>query len=48
MTPAGESKSRVTVQHQRLPDAATAASFKQLWRERLVTLKSLLEASSDR
>lgn len=48
LTPIGEGKSRVTVQHEKMPDAATAGHFKQLWRERLVALKSFLETPGAR
>ena len=41
---AGESKSRVAVSHERLPDADTADEMKAWWRERLVALKSELES----
>ena len=40
---AGESKSRVALSHERLPDADTADEMKAWWRERLVALKSELE-----
>jgi hypothetical protein len=36
-------KSRVALEHARLPDAETAAEMKAWWRERLAALKSLLE-----
>ncbi len=39
----GVSKSRVSLSHERLPDAETAAEMKAWWRERLSGLKSLLE-----
>ena len=39
----GAGKSQVSVQHQRLTDAKTAAEMKAFWRERLGALKSLLE-----
>ena len=39
----GTGKSQVSVQHQRLTDAKTAAEMKAFWRERLGALKSLLE-----
>lgn len=41
---AGESKSRVALSHERLPDADTAEEMKAWWRQRLVALKSELEA----
>lgn len=44
VTPVGERKSRLTIQHERLPDAETAERFKRFWRERLSALKPLLEA----
>jgi hypothetical protein len=40
----GESKSRVALSHERLPDADTAEGMKTWWRERLTALKSELEA----
>jgi uncharacterized protein YndB with AHSA1/START domain len=43
-TPIGEARSQVAVQHQRLPDAASAGTMKAHWRERLAALKALLEA----
>jgi hypothetical protein len=39
----GDAKTQVAVQHQRLPDAESAAEMKAYWRERLTALKSLLE-----
>ncbi|MDQ3477339.1 MAG: DUF4287 domain-containing protein [Actinomycetota bacterium] len=48
VTPAGERKSRVTVQHDRLPDAATADQFKRFWRERVAVLRSLLDDPAER
>jgi Domain of unknown function (DUF4287) len=39
----GESKSRVSLSHERLPDAETADEMKAWWRERLARLKSKLE-----
>jgi hypothetical protein len=38
-------KSRVSVQHERLPDADAAAERKAWWRERLTALVATLEAS---
>ena len=46
-TPQGDAKSQVDLQHQRLPDATTAADRKAYWRQRLTALKALLEESSD-
>ena len=40
---AGESKSRVALSHERLPDSDTADEMKSWWRERLIELKSRLE-----
>jgi uncharacterized protein YndB with AHSA1/START domain len=40
----GESKSRVALSHERLPDADTAEGMKAWWRERLTALKERLEA----
>jgi hypothetical protein len=39
----GESKSRVALSHERLPDADSADGMKTWWRERLAALKPLLE-----
>lgn len=39
----GEAKSQVAVEHERLPDAATAERTKAYWQERLAALKRLLE-----
>ena len=39
----GESKSRVALSHERLPDAETAEEMKSWWRERLAALKAQLE-----
>jgi hypothetical protein len=41
--PRGDARSQVAVAHERLPDAETAEEMKQRWRERLSTLKALLE-----
>jgi hypothetical protein len=41
---ANAGKSRVALQHERLPDAETAATMKAFWRERLSGLKALLES----
>jgi hypothetical protein len=43
-TAKGETRSSVAIDHERLPDADTAASMKAFWRERLVELGRLLEA----
>ncbi len=40
---AGEARSRVALEHERLPDAAAAREMKAFWRERLTELKRLLE-----
>jgi hypothetical protein len=40
----GESKSRVALSHERLPDSDTADAMKGFWRERLTGLKAQLEA----
>ena len=42
ITPKGD-KVQVAVSHEQLPDAAVAAEMKALWRDRLVTLKGVLE-----
>jgi uncharacterized protein YndB with AHSA1/START domain len=39
----GKGKSQVSVQHQRLRDAKSAAEMKSFWRDRLAALKALLE-----
>jgi uncharacterized protein YndB with AHSA1/START domain len=39
----GETKSRVTLSHERLPDADAAEEMKAWWRERLTQLKEQLE-----
>jgi hypothetical protein len=39
----GDAKSAVAISHERLPDAAEAERMKALWRERVVTLKEVLE-----
>ena len=39
----GERKSAVAVLHERLPDAEAAERMKAYWRERVGTLKELLE-----
>jgi hypothetical protein len=43
-TARGESKSQVSLIHQRIPDAETAAKLKSWWRDRMAALKQLLEA----
>jgi uncharacterized protein YndB with AHSA1/START domain len=40
----GNGRSQVAVEQERLPDAQAAEDAKAFWRERLVALKSLLEA----
>jgi len=40
----GPSKTQIAVTHERLPDADAVARVKELWRERLASLKELLEA----
>ena len=42
-----EAKSRVAIQHERLPDADTAEAMKAWWRERVSALKPLLEEARD-
>ena len=39
----GKGKTRVSMEHVRLPDAKTAEETKAYWRERLASLKALLE-----
>ncbi len=41
--PLGPAKSRVSLSHERLPDADTAEEMKLWWRERLVALKTEVE-----
>ncbi|WP_233583806.1 hypothetical protein [Micromonospora sp. CV4] len=43
----GESKARVTVLHEKLTGAEQAAELKAYWRERLATLKVVLESNGD-
>lgn len=40
----GEDKSRVALEHEKLPDSEVAERMKTWWRERVVVLKELLEA----
>ena len=42
--PRGESKTTVAIEHEKLPDAESAARWTKFWRERLVALKESLEA----
>lgn len=42
-TPKGDGKAAITVSHIRLADATEADEARQRWRERLTTLKALLE-----
>jgi hypothetical protein len=42
--PVGDDRCQVTVQHERLPDAASAAVSRAAWRERLTVLKEHLES----
>jgi hypothetical protein len=44
VTPKGEAKAQVAVQHEKLADSDEAARMKAYWRERLTTLKQLLES----
>jgi uncharacterized protein YndB with AHSA1/START domain len=43
---AGDSKSRVSISHERLPDADTADGMKTWWRERLDALRASLEGEA--
>ncbi|MET8045604.1 hypothetical protein ABZU25_32640 [Micromonospora sp. NPDC005215] len=43
----GESKARVSIQHEKLTAAEQAAELKAYWRERLAALKALLESNGD-
>jgi uncharacterized protein YndB with AHSA1/START domain len=40
----GEGKCQLSIQHEKLPDAESAATMKAFWRERLSGLQALLEA----
>lgn len=42
-TAKGEARSQVAIEHERLPDAATAERTKAYWQQRLAALKTLLE-----
>jgi uncharacterized protein YndB with AHSA1/START domain len=42
--PKGEGKCQLAIAHERLPDADVAQRMKAMWRERLGTLKEVLEA----
>lgn len=44
---AGEGRSRVALEHARLPDADTAGEMKAWWRDRVGALKALLEAHDE-
>ena len=39
----GEAKSAVSLQHERVPDASEADRMKAFWRDRVATLKEVLE-----
>jgi uncharacterized protein YndB with AHSA1/START domain len=43
-TAQGEGKSTAALEHARLPDAEAAERMKAFWRDRVATLKELLEA----
>ena len=43
-TPKGDARSTAAIQHERLPDAEEAERMKVYWRERVATLKEVLEA----
>jgi hypothetical protein len=43
---AGEAKSQVAVEHERLPDTQAAEEAKAYWRERLDVLKTVLEGGA--
>jgi hypothetical protein len=43
-TALGDARSQVAVQHERLPDARSAGEMKAFWRERVLSLKTLLES----
>ncbi len=40
----GDAKAQVTVEHERLPNAAAAEQAKTAWRQRLTTLQTMLES----
>ena len=44
LTAKGEARSTAAIQHERLRDAEEAAAMKAYWRERVTTLKEVLEA----
>ncbi|MEW2384600.1 hypothetical protein AB0873_21275 [Micromonospora sp. NPDC047707] len=46
--PAGDTKSRLSVLHEKVDSAGRAAKLKAYWRERLDALKRLLETEGDR
>jgi hypothetical protein len=39
-----DAKAQVAIQHEKLPDSESAATMKAFWRERLSTLKTVLES----
>ena len=41
--PKGDSKTAIAIEHEKLPDAETAAQWKIIWRTQLGALKALLE-----
>jgi len=43
----GDARSQVAVQHQRLPEAEDAQRMKAFWRDRLSTLKAVLEEEEE-
>ena len=43
MFPKGEGRTQIGLVHEKLPDAGAAERMKAMWRERLTTLKELLE-----
>ncbi len=45
LAPKGDGRTTVTVTHERLPDADTAASMKARWREALDRLKGMLQSA---
>jgi hypothetical protein len=44
LAPKGDDRALVSVTHEQLPDAETAARLKAAWRDRLVELKRVVEA----
>lgn len=43
LTPKGESKSQVAVEHAKLPDAAAVTRAKEYWKQALDRLQAMVE-----